>query len=349
MFSGGDDGQPALCAPAVAHRLQQLYNDVLRQFDQAYISCVVRRFGASSQMAPQPYRPTEADYQALLVSVSPESPIITPGTMNILPRFSDVCVAELAARHVPQHIIAFVEHNRGQLKRAAQDQDGYLAGLISTKNTTSYNRTQVNQGSALPTMACLPQAISGYQEHQTLQRQTMVQGTIILPHVQSSSTGQPMSVSNVLLRGAQIGTSSGEAQNHGGVMSEPMNPDGMNSVTSSPFIHHSVAPMQMRKPTPEELIVAKRWVDEQKEMAFSRGRSSRLQPSAFLTGFPSSVEFDEVADNPGPTIPECDIPEYRRNLERLDQVLSNIEKYMHIAFAALKKQDVVERLFFMVS
>jgi hypothetical protein len=199
--------------------------------------------------------------------------------MGILARFSDACVAELAAHGVPRHIVAFIEQNRGKLKRAAQDQDDYLAGLIA-KKTTFYNRTQVNQSSALPTMACLPQSISGYQEHQTSQRQTTIQGTIIHPHIQSS-TAQPMNVSNVPLRGAQIGTFSGEAQNHGGVMSAPMDPDGVNSVTSSPFIHHSVGPMQMRKPTPEELIVAKRWVDEQKETVFSRGRSSRPQPFRF--------------------------------------------------------------------
>ena len=48
-------------------------------------------------------------------------------------------------------------------------------------------------------------------------------------------------------------------------------------------------------------------------------------------------------------IPECDIPEYYRNVERLDQVLSNIEKYIHFAFAALKREEVVERMFTMVS
>ena len=49
------------------------------------------------------------------------------------------------------------------------------------------------------------------------------------------------------------------------------------------------------------------------------------------------------------SIPESDTQEYRRNLERLDQVLVNIEKYIHFAFAALKKGEVVERLFKMVS
>ena len=273
---------------------------------------------------------------------------MTVEAMEILPRFSDACVAELAAHRVPQHIIAFVEQNRGHLKRAAQDQDGYRAGLIATKNTTFDNRTQVNQGSALPKMACLPQVIPGYQEHQPLQWQTMAQGTIVCPHVQAS-IAQPMNGSDVPLRGAQINTSSGKVQNQGGVMSEPMNPDVVNSVTSSPIIYHSSGPMQIRKPTLEEVMVAKRWVDEQKKIAFSRGLSSRLRPSAFLIGFPSSIEFDGVADNPGPTIPECDIQEYRRNLERLDQVLSNIEKYIHIAFATLKKEDVVKRMFFMVS
>ena len=346
VFSGGDDGQPARSAPAVARGLQQLYNDILRQFDQAYISSVVHRMEAPSQVAPQPYQPTEADYQALLATISPESPIMTPETMRILPRFSDACVAELAANRVPQHIIAFVEQNRGHLKRAAQDQIGYLAGLITTKNTTFDHRAQVNQGSALPTMARLP---SAYQEYQSLQRQPVVPGTTVFPHVQSSMA-RPMDISDIPLRGAQISTSSGEAQNQGGVMFEPINPEGMNSVTSGPVIYHSAGPIQIRKPTPEQVIVAKRWVDKQKKIAFSRGRSSScLQPFAFLTGFPSSIEFDGVADNPGPTASESEIQEYRRNLERLDQVLSNIEKYIHIAFAALKKEDVVERMFFMVS
>jgi len=327
----------------VAHRLQQLYNDVLRQFDQAYISSVVHRMKASSQMDPRSYQTTVVDYQALLASIPPESSIMTPETMSILPRFSDACVAELAANRVPEHIIAFVEHNRGHLKRAAQDLNGYRAGLIATRNTTFKNRTQVNQLSALPTMACPP---LGYQELRSLQSQTMVQWTMAYPHVQSSRA-QP--ISDIPLKGAQIRTSSGEAQNQGGVMSKPMEPGGVDSATSSPIIYHSAGPIQIRKPTPEEVIVAKRWVDEQKKIAFSRGWSSSLQLSAFLTGFPSSIEFDGVADDFGATIPESEIQEYRRNLERLDQVLSNVEKYIHIAFAALKKEDVVERMFFMVS
>jgi hypothetical protein len=49
------------------------------------------------------------------------------------------------------------------------------------------------------------------------------------------------------------------------------------------------------------------------------------------------------------SMPESDIQEYQRNLERLDQVLTNIEKYIHFAFAALKKEEVVGRLFKMVS
>jgi hypothetical protein len=49
------------------------------------------------------------------------------------------------------------------------------------------------------------------------------------------------------------------------------------------------------------------------------------------------------------SIPETDIQEYQRNLERLDQVLVNIEKYIHVVFAAVKKEEVVERLLKMVS
>jgi hypothetical protein len=69
--------------------------------------------------------------------------------------------------------------------------------------------------------------------------------------------------------------------------------------------------------------------------------------SGFLTGFQLSADFDGVAGYP--TIPESDIQEYHRNLERLDQVLASMEKYIHVAYAALKKEDVVQRMFTMVS
>jgi hypothetical protein len=67
----------------------------------------------------------------------------------------------------------------------------------------------------------------------------------------------------------------------------------------------------------------------------------------FLISFRLVPNFDRVV--PIQLIPEIDIQEYQRNLERLDQVLINIEKYIHFAFAALKKGEVVERLFRMVS
>ena len=65
--------------------------------------------------------------------------------------------------------------------------------------------------------------------------------------------------------------------------------------------------------------------------------------SLSLINFRLVPNFDRVA-----SIPESDIQEYHRNLERLDQVLVNIEKYIHLAFA-VKKGEVVERLFKMVS
>ena len=75
------------------HRLQQLYNSVLRQFDQASISNIVARIRASSQIASQAlqpqaqlHQPTEVDYEALLVSISSESSAITPEAMSILPQ-----------------------------------------------------------------------------------------------------------------------------------------------------------------------------------------------------------------------------------------------------------------------
>jgi hypothetical protein len=47
-------------------------------------------------------------------------------------------------------------------------------------------------------------------------------------------------------------------------------------------------------------------------------------------------------------VAESEIGEYTRNLERLDMVLANIEKYIHIAFAAMRNEDVVRRVFTLV-
>jgi hypothetical protein len=69
--------------------------------------------------------------------------------------------------------------------------------------------------------------------------------------------------------------------------------------------------------------------------------------SLSLIGFRLVPNFDRVPSMQ--SMPESDIQEYQRNLERLDQVLTNIEKYIHFAFAALKKEEVVGRLFKMVS
>ena len=48
-------------------------------------------------------------------------------------------------------------------------------------------------------------------------------------------------------------------------------------------------------------------------------------------------------------MPESELQEYIRNLEHLDMLLERIEEYIHLAFAALRKEDVVRRMFGMVS
>jgi hypothetical protein len=62
---------------------------------------------------------------------------------------------------------------------------------------------------------------------------------------------------------------------------------------------------------------------------------------------PLVPELEGVAGHS--SILESDIPEYRRNLDRLDKVLANIEQYIHLAYATLKKEDVVRRMYTMVS
>jgi hypothetical protein len=303
LFPSGEAGQPARCGPAVAHRLQQLYTEVLRHFDQAYINSVVARMRASGQIPSQPpqpqaqqHQPTEADYQALLTTITSESSLMTSEAMSILPRFSHTSGAELEAHRVPQHVIAFIEQNREHLQRTAQDQSGFRAGLTSTKNPPLDNRTQVNQGSTLQTMSRLPQLIHG---HQQLQRQGLVPGQGRSNPLQPGqlfnttvgapirpSTAQSANGSSISSMGAQMNASSSGAQNQGGPMTVPMNPAGVNSVPSGSVVPQSAGPMQIQNPTTEELIAAKRWVDEQKKLAFSRGQSSLLPSSAFFDLFP---------------------------------------------------------------
>ena len=132
--SGDPTGvQLSHCTPAVAHQLQQLYQDTLRHFDQAYASSILSNSPQTSGRVPphllqqQPElisQPTEADYEALLAIVPSEASPLTSEALSILPRFSRTLGTELEAKGVPRHVIAFVEQNREHLQRAAQGQNG---------------------------------------------------------------------------------------------------------------------------------------------------------------------------------------------------------------------------------
>jgi len=264
------------------------------------------------QPQAQPHQPTEADYQALLASISSESPAITPEAMSILPRFSHTSGADLEAHRVPQNVIAFIEQNRQQLQRAEQHQTRFRAG-----NAPLDRRAQANEVSSLQTMARSPQG-----EFNPLQPSQLFYNPMRPPTAQLTYTPN-MTAAQIMMF-----ASSGGAQNQGGIMSAPMNPAGVNSIASGSVLPRSVGSMLTRTMTQEEVMNAKRWVDEQKKVALSR-------------------DFGGVAGYP--TIPEGEIQEYHRNLEPLDHVLSNIEKYIHVAFAALGKGDVVQRMFTMMA
>jgi len=211
------------------------------------------------QLQAQLHQPTEVDYQALLASIPLESSLVTSKARSILTPFWHTPYAELEAHRVPQY-------------------------FTSTKNTPLDNRTQVDQGSTLQTKARPPQLIPGRQQPQQLQRQALVQGqrksnplqlgqlfsTAVGPPIRPS-TAQSANESSISSMGAQIITSSGGAQNQGRAMTVPINPASVNSVPSSSVLPQSAGPMQIWRPTVEEVMTAKRWVDEQKKVAFSRG------------------------------------------------------------------------------
>ncbi|KAI9434181.1 hypothetical protein H4582DRAFT_2075482 [Lactarius indigo] len=163
-YSAGDPTQPLRCAPNIAHRLKQLYNDSFRHFEQAYINNA------------QPPLPTDADYQALLASIPSDTSAMTTDMMIILPRFSHTSAADLEAHRVPPHIVAFVDGHRDNLQRAAQDQNKFLASFTSTKNLPLDNRAQINPAPAFQGMVSPPpQPIPSHHSQLQMLRQTPAQ------------------------------------------------------------------------------------------------------------------------------------------------------------------------------
>jgi hypothetical protein len=72
-------------------------------------------------------------------------------------------------------------------------------------------------------------------------------------------------------------SSSAGAQNQRHDTPVSMNPASMYSVRSGSSITQSAGTTPIRRLTPEDLIAAKRWVNEKKRMAFNYGQSYLLQ------------------------------------------------------------------------
>jgi hypothetical protein len=275
--------------------LQQLYNECLRHFEQAYVNNVLNRLRNSqalsqmsaqhSQQQAQSHPPTDADYQALIACMPQDTSAtqMTPEAMSILPRFSHTSGAELEAHRVPPHIVSFVEQHRDHLQRAAQDQNGFRAGLTSTKNMQLDNRAQINQAPASqsrvppqlipnhPQLNLSRQALTQAQgKPNTLQPTQLNNGVGVLAR---PSTAQSMGASSMSSMGTQItgAGSNGGAQSQSGSTSAPLT-QAMNGVASSSMLTQSAGAVPVRRPTAEEVTSAKRWVEEQKRLAF--GHSS---------------------------------------------------------------------------
>ncbi|KAH9972706.1 hypothetical protein BGW80DRAFT_339810 [Lactifluus volemus] len=162
-----------------------------------------------------------------------------------------------------------------------------------------------------------PQLMAIHQLRQ-LQRQSQVSNNGIGQQLVRLSTAQSIDASGVPSTSTSTSLN-GEALGQGrGVLSNPIG-SGMNRRASAGLV-------PIWQPTREEIAFAQRWIEEQKAAAFS--------------------QLDGVS---GYSVPESDIPEYRQSLDRLDMVLAHIERYIHIAHATLKRDDIVRRLYTMVA
>jgi len=66
---------------------------------------------------------------------------MTSEAMRLLPRFSRTVGADLEAKGVPRHVIAFVEQNREHLQRMEQGQNGPFPENAQLGNITHLNQT----------------------------------------------------------------------------------------------------------------------------------------------------------------------------------------------------------------
>lgn len=178
--SCGEPHPLAHCTPAVAHQLHQLYQDTLRHFDQAYSRGIINQLEhlhttsqrpspdqpeapLQRQYQPLVYQPTEADYQALLSTTAALD--FFEEAKNILPLFCDVSAAELEAHRVPQHVIAYVEHNREYLKWLTQN-SRFCTGFTPLGNPQVFYQDLFNGVQGIPRSS-----LYSPQNHPQLQQQ----------------------------------------------------------------------------------------------------------------------------------------------------------------------------------
>jgi hypothetical protein len=210
---------------------------------------------------PQPQsQPSQPNYRALSAALSQSSPVANE-IIHMLLRFAHTSRAELEARRVPQHIIAFVEQRRPLLQREAQ------AGFASRPP---------------------PQLMANHQLRE-LQRQSLVAPRQERPNTSQAahdgigqqlvrlSTVQSIDASGVPSTSTHIGSTSpnGEALAQGGGMLSNPSGSGMNRRASAGF-----GPIW--RPTPEEIAFAQRWIEEQKAAAFRREWPSHTKCSSIF-------------------------------------------------------------------
>ena len=167
-------------------------------------------------------------------------------------------------------------------------------GLASfTKNLLLDNRAHINQASALlGTVRVPPQLIPNptqlqrsvglaakYWVYPVLAQEPSLPtvGRLAPPPTAQSTSASGMSSVGSRVTGA--GSNGGAQSQSGSVsahMSAPFTQGGMNNVASSSILTQSAGAVPMRRPTAEEVAIAKKWVEEQKRTAFSRSSYIRF-------------------------------------------------------------------------
>ncbi|KAH9930150.1 uncharacterized protein B0H18DRAFT_1209636 [Fomitopsis serialis] len=257
----GSDTEPAKSGPGVAQHLQNVYHRYLSQFDNMFVSSVMKlKRPVDVGNGGQPGSGTSGSGHTPVPTTNTMSnntpgnnvmgapgltipPGFDPKLINELVTYARRPAEELRRQGVPEHVVNIVEQNRPILEASLRSQQDFHGRLAKQAQANGGMGMQPNMAPGFPKTPQMPQGVpsSSTSPAQQQQMSTQVQ--------QSAQTNQP-----------QNGTAPAEGP--------PMPPQ-----VPKPFVDIANG----KWPNPEELAQANTWLEATRDY-FLRTRGKRAMP-----------------------------------------------------------------------